>query len=72
MLGSTLVLIRRKIVYFLRFDRCIGGMNLSWIDKRYVSNLLGDKGGSIRILVGICMYDHSSVLILMEGTRRFS
>ena len=39
----------------------------------YVSDLLLDRGGSVGILSGTCMSDHSPVLmVLAEGTRSFS
>ena len=34
-------------------------MNLSWIDRFYVNGQLGDWGGSIRILAGTCLFNHS-------------
>lgn len=54
---------------FLHFDKCVGGMNLSQIDKMYVSALLGDKGGLVGIFASTNMSDHASVvLVLSKGT----
>ena len=63
----------RDSLLFSRSDRRIGSTNLSRIDRMYVSDLLLDRGGSVGILSGTCMSDHSLVLVvLIEGTRRFS
>lgn len=46
-------------------------MNLSY--RPNVSDLLGDKRGSIEILARTCMSNHVLVaLVLTEGTRRMS
>ena len=58
---------------FSRSDRRVGGMNMSWIDRFYVSGTVGDWGGSIGILAGTCLLDHSPVLLMVtEGERRGS
>ena len=63
----------RDSLLFSRSDRRIGSTNLSRIDRMYVSDLLLDRGGSVGILSGTCMSDHSPVLmVLAEGTRSFS
>lgn len=49
---------------FLRFDRCIRGMNLFCVDRMHVSNLLGDRGDLVGILVGSCMSDHARVVLV--------
>ena len=55
---------------FLRFDRQIGGKNLSQIYRMYVSDLFGDKGGSLGILASTCMSNHAPILIdIFEGDR---
>lgn len=59
--------------FFWLSNRRIGGMNLSWIHRMYISDLLGDRGGSVVILSGTCMLDHVHVvLVLFYGNRRFS
>ena len=46
---------------FSRFDQRMGGMNLSWIDRLYVSGWLSDWRGTIGVLAGTCLLDHSPV-----------
>ena len=58
---------------FSRSDRRIGGTNLSRIDRMYISDFFGDRGGTIVILSGTCMSDHSPVMLVMsKGERRTS
>ena len=38
-------------------------MNLSWIDKIYVSDALSDYGGMKSIIAGSCMVDHAPVVV---------
>ena len=46
---------------FSRSDKYIGGMNLSWIDRMYVSDALLDCEGGI--VAGLCMSDHALVVV---------
>lgn len=63
----------RDSLLFSRCDRRIGGTNLSRIDRMYASDLVLDRCGSVGILGGSCMFDHSLVLlVLTEGTTRAS
>ena len=58
---------------FSRSDRRVGGMNMSRIDRVYVSGAVGDWGGTIGILAGTCFSDHFPVLLMVtEGERRGS
>ena len=48
-------------------------MNLSRLDRIYVSDLLGDKGGSVEILARTCFSDHAPVILLIqEGQKQAS
>ena len=51
---------------FSHSDRCIGGMNLSWIDRIYVSDALSDYGGITSIITGSCMLDHTPVVVVFR------
>lgn len=63
----------RDIFLFSWSARCIGGMNLFWIQRMYVSDLLGNRDGSMGILSGTCMLDHVSVVLLLSySDRRYS
>ncbi|KAI5067663.1 hypothetical protein GOP47_0018191 [Adiantum capillus-veneris] len=63
----------RDSLLFTRSGRRIGGTNLSHIDRMYISDMLGDRGGSIGIMAGTCMSDHFLVvLVLAVGDRCFS
>ena len=42
----------RDSLMFSCSDRCIGGMNLSWIDRMYVSDALSEYGGMTSIVAG--------------------
>ena len=48
-------------------------MNLSCIDRMYVTEPIGDWGGLVGILPGTCFLDHSPIMLgLDEGDRRAS
>ena len=51
---------------FSRSDRRIGGMNLSRIDRIYVSDALSDYGGMTSIIAGSCMSDHAPVAVVFR------
>ena len=56
---------------FSRSDRQVGGMNVSHIDRMYVSEPIGDSDGSVGILLGNCFSDHFLVMLVVdEGERR--
>ena len=60
-------------LHFSRSDRRIGSTNLSRLDRMYASDLILDRGGSVGILGGTCMSDHSPVMLVVdEGTRQCS
>lgn len=50
-------------------DRWIGGSNLSRIDRFYVSDWVGGRGGSIGILAGTSMSDHAPVVLSIAEPR---
>ena len=56
---------------FSRSDRRIGGSNLSRIDRFYVSDWLGARGGSTGILAGTSMSDHAPAVLVISDARRF-
>ena len=49
-----------------RSKRRIGGMNLSRIDRIYVSDALSDYGGMTSIIAGSCMSDHTPVVVVFR------
>ena len=58
---------------FSRFDHRIGGMNLSQIDRIYVSDALLDYGGMTSIIAGSCMLYHAPVVVVFtEGDAHVS
>ena len=56
----------RDSLGFSRSDRRIGGMNLSRIDRIYVSDALSDYGGTTSIIAGSCMSDHAPVVVVFR------
>ena len=55
---------------FSRLDRRVGSMIMSRIDWIYVSDMFGDCGGTVGILAGSHLSDHSLVMLVSsEGTR---
>ena len=61
----------RGSLSFSRSIQHIGGMNLSRIDRMYISDFFGDRGSTIKILFGTCILDHSPVMLVMsEGERQ--
>ena len=56
----------RDSLGFSRSDRRIGGMNLSRIDRIYVSDALSDYGGMTSIIIGLCMLDHAPVVVVFR------
>ena len=61
---------RADSLLFSRSDRRVGGMNMSRIDRFYVSGPVGDWGGHIGIHAGTCFSDHSPVMVVVsEGER---
>src|SRR5271156_1631374 len=62
----------RDSLLFSRSDQRIGGTNLSRIDRFYVSDWLGARGGSTGILAGTSMSDHAPVILVVADTRRIT
>ena len=56
----------RDSLRFSRSDRRIGGMNLSRIDRIYVSDALSDYEGTTSIIAGSCMSDHAPVVVVFR------
>ena len=56
----------RDSLMFSHSDRRIGGMNLSWIDRMYVSDALSKCRGMTSIVVGSCMLDHAPVVVVFR------
>ena len=56
----------RDSLRFSRSNRRIGGMNLSRIDRIYVSDALSDYGGTTSIITGSCMSDHAPVVVVFR------
>ena len=52
---------------FSRSDRKTNGVKLSRIDRAS----LRDMGGTISIILGICLSDHASLLIQLADNRRY-
>ena len=63
MYGILRALPERDSLMFSQSDRCIGGMNLSQIDRIYVSDALLDYGGMTSIIAGSCMSDHAPMVV---------
>ena len=60
-------------MHFSRLDRRVGGTNLSRIDRLYISEDFGMRGGTCEILAGSCMSDHSPVMLVThEDLRHFA
>ena len=58
---------------FSCLDQCIGGINLSKIDRIYVSEALLDYGGMTSIIARSCMLDHVPlVVVFREGDAHVS
>ena len=57
---------------FSRSDQQQGGVNLSRIDRFYVGDYLGDRGGSIEILAGTTFFDHAPIILTLEDQARVS
>lgn len=55
---------------FSRSDRRNNGVNLSRIDRVYVSDFIRDIGGQVSIIPGTCFCDHSPVLIQLVENKR--
>ena len=51
-------------LHFSRFDRWAGGTNLLRIDRMYISNDFGARGGTIEILARTCMSNHFPVMLV--------
>ena len=47
-------------------DRRKGGTNLSRLDRFYVSDWLGEQGGSVGILAGTSFSDHAPIVLALE------
>ena len=55
---------------FSRSDRRVGGTNLSRLDRMYVSDFFGSRGGTISIIAGTCLSDHYPVVLSISEGRR--
>ena len=66
MLGITQAMLEAATVCaFLSLIDGLGvGTNLSRIDRMYISDDLGIRGGTIEILVVTCMFDHYPVMLV--------
>lgn len=53
----------RDNLLFSCSDSRIGGTNLSRLDRLYVSDALGEKGGTVGILAGTCFSNHAPVIM---------
>lgn len=58
--------VRERGSLCLRSDRCIGGTNLSLIDRFYISDWFGVCGDSVGILAGISMTGYLLVGLVVE------
>lgn len=56
---------------FPRSNRQIWGMNLSLIDKMYVNDLFGDRGGTVGILASSCMSNPVYVAIVLSDYKKY-
>ena len=57
----------RDNLQFSHCDRWIGGTNLSRLNRFYVSDWLGARGGSIGILASTSMSEHApEILAIVE------
>ena len=54
---------------FSCLDKRVGEMNMSKINKIYVSDMLGDYGGTLGILAGSCLSDHSPIMLVSSEGR---
>ena len=61
-----------RSLQFSRSDRRVGGTNLSRIDRLYISEDFGMRGGTCEILAGTCMSDHSPVMLVTHEDMRLS
>ena len=55
---------------FSRSDRRLGGTNLSGLDRFYISDIVGEKGGTVGILAGTTFLDHAPMNLVLEDQRR--
>ena len=53
----------RESLMFSNFNRRIGEMNLSHIDRMYVSDALSNCGGMTSFVAGSCMSNHAPVVV---------
>ena len=59
-----------RSLQFSRSDRRVGGTNLSRIDRMYISEDSGMRGGTCEILAGTCMSDYSPVMLVIHEDMR--
>ena len=61
-----------RSLHFSRLDKRVGGTNLSRIDRLYISEDFGMRGGTCEILAGTYMSDHSPVMLVTHEDMRLS
>ena len=57
-------------VSFSCLDRQLGGTNLSKLEKFYMSDSVGERGGRVGILAGTTFLDHAPAILVLEDQRR--